>query len=60
MVFVQKKKGENNESLFRRFGRTVYEEDIQQEARDRRFYLKPSQVRKEKEKNRGKSRRRHS
>lgn len=57
MVSVQKKKGENNEAVFRRFGRMVMDEDIQTEVRERQFYMKPSQVRKEKEKNRGKVKR---
>jgi ribosomal protein S21 len=58
MVTVHKKKGENNDAIFRRFGRLVIDEDLQNEFRERMFYMKPSQVRKEKEKNRGKNRRR--
>jgi ribosomal protein S21 len=58
MVTVVKKKGENNEALFRKFGRIIIDENLQEEFRGRLFYIKPSQIRKEKEKNRGKRRRR--
>jgi len=58
MVTVVKKKGENNEALFRKFGRIIIDENLQEEIRGRLFYIKPSQVRKEKEKNRGKRKRR--
>ena len=58
MVKIIKKKGENNEAVFRKFGRLVIEEDIQKDVRERMHYVKPSQVRKEKEKNRGKRKRR--
>jgi ribosomal protein S21 len=54
MVTIVKKKGENNEALFRKFGRLVMEENLQDEVRGRMYYIKPSQVRKEKEKMRGK------
>ena len=57
MVTVVKKKGENNEALFRKFGRIIIDENLQEEFRGRLFYIKPSQIRKEKEKNRGKRRR---
>lgn len=57
MVQVTKKKGENNEAVFRRFGRMVIEEDLATLVREGLFYVKPSQVRKEKEKNRGKRKR---
>jgi ribosomal protein S21 len=57
MVQVIKKKGENNEAVFRRFGRIVNEEDLTNVVRERLFYVKPSQVRKEKEKNRKKRKR---
>lgn len=58
MVTVVKKKGENNEALFRKFGRIIIDENLQEEIRGRLFYIKPSQIRKEKEKNRGKRKRR--
>lgn len=58
MVTVVKKKGENNEAIFRKFGRLIMEEDLATEVRGRMFYIKPSQVRKEREKNRGKRKRR--
>lgn len=57
MVTVVKKKGENNETVFRKFGRIIIDENLQEEIRGRLFYIKPSQVRKEKEKNRGKRKR---
>jgi ribosomal protein S21 len=60
MVTVVKKKGENNEALFRKFGRIIIDENLQEEIRGRLFYIKPSQVRKEKEKNRGKRKRRNN
>lgn len=50
MIVVTKKKGESNESLFRKFTRTFIEENIVEEVRNRLFYKKPSLVRKEKEK----------
>lgn len=60
MVQIVKKKGENNEILFRKFSRLVVEENIQDDVRGKLFYIKPSQIRKEKEKNRGKRRRRQN
>lgn len=60
MVTVVKKKGENNEALFRRFGRLVVEEELPDQYREGLYYMRPSQERKEKEKNRGKKRRRHN
>ncbi|MCX7996920.1 MAG: 30S ribosomal protein S21 [Patescibacteria group bacterium] len=60
MVQIVKKKGENNETLFRKFTRAVVDEKIQDDVRESLFYIKPSQIRKEKEKNRKKRRRRHN
>lgn len=60
MVQVVKKKGENNEQMFRKFGRLVSEENLQEIVRAGMFYIKPSQERKEREKNRNKKRRRHN
>jgi len=55
MVFITRKKGESKESLFRKFTRTFIDEDIVTEVRNKLFYKKPSLVRKEKEKERGKN-----
>lgn len=60
MVTVIKKKGENNETLFRKFTRIIIDERLQDEFRERQFYVKPSQVRKEKEKNRKPKRRKQN
>lgn len=57
MVTVVKKKGENNEAIFRKFTRIYIDEKMQDDLRERMFYVKPSQVRKEKEKNRKKTHR---
>ncbi|NTU46311.1 30S ribosomal protein S21 [Candidatus Roizmanbacteria bacterium] len=54
MVYVVKKKGETKEALFRKFTKTFIEEDIVTEIRDRMFYKKPSLLKKEKEKRKGK------
>ena len=60
MVTVIKKKGENNETLFRKFTRIIIDERLQDEFRERQLYVKPSQVRKEKEKNRKPKRRKQN
>jgi ribosomal protein S21 len=60
MVTVIKKKGENNETLFRKFTRIIIDEKLQDDFRERMFYVKPSQVRKEKEKNRNPKRRKQN
>lgn len=49
MVLVRKKKGESKDSAFRKFTRAFIEEEIVDEVRSRMHYVKPSQVRKEKE-----------
>lgn len=46
--------------MFRKFGRLVSEENLQEIVRAGMFYIKPSQERKEREKNRNKKRRRHN
>ncbi|MDH7476177.1 MAG: 30S ribosomal protein S21 [Microgenomates group bacterium] len=56
MVFITKKKGENKDTIFRKFTRSFIEEDIVTEVRNKLFYKKPSLVRKEKEKERAKLR----
>lgn len=60
MVVIKKKKGESKESVFRKFTRAFIEEEIIDEMRARMFYVKPSQVRKEREKNQGKRKKRKS
>ncbi len=60
MVTVIKKKGQNNETLFREFGRLSANDEFAKLLRERMFYTKPSQVRKEKEKNRKKKRRKQN
>lgn len=56
MVYVIKKKGETKDSLFRKFTKSFIDEDIINEVRKKLFYKKPSLVRKEEEKERGRSR----
>ena len=60
MVTVTKKKGQSNETLFRDFNKLSMIERIADEVREGMFYTKPSQVRKEKEKNRKKKRRKQN
>ena len=50
MVVVSKKKGETKDAMFRKFSRTVVEENVVDEVRKKLFYKKPSTLRKEKEK----------
>lgn len=47
MVVVLKKKGESKDSLFKKFTKTIIEEDIVNEVRKKLFYKKPSLLRKE-------------
>lgn len=56
MVVIIKKKGESKDSLFRKFSRIIFEEEMVDEVRKRLFYKKPSLVRKEEEKERMKRR----
>jgi len=56
MVYVNKKKGETKEALFRKFTRSFIDEDIVNEVRKKLFYKKPSLKRKEEEKERMKTR----
>ena len=56
MVVVTKKKGESKESAFRKFTRMFIQEDIVDEVRSRMYYKRPSQERKEEEKERLKNR----
>jgi small subunit ribosomal protein S21 len=48
MANVVREQGESFESLFRRFRKGVQQEGILKELRRRRFYEKPSQIRKRK------------
>jgi small subunit ribosomal protein S21 len=48
LAVVVRKRGEGIESLIKRFRKVVQQEGILGEARRRRFYEKPSQVRKRK------------
>ena len=50
MVVIKKKKGESKESVFRKFTRAFIDEEIVDEIRERMYYVKPSQIRKVKEK----------
>ena len=45
MVVVKKSPGESDESLIRRFSRTVLNENLLPEIKRRGFYLKPSAAR---------------
>ncbi len=54
MVVVKRNKGESSESVWRKFGKINYEENLVDELRARKYYKKPSLVRKEEEKMRGK------
>lgn len=48
MANVVRHDGESFESLFKRFRKDVQQEKILKELRQRRFYEKPSQIRKRK------------
>lgn len=50
MVVVKRNKGESSESVWRKFGKINYEENLVDELRERKYYKKPSIVRKEEEK----------
>jgi len=50
MVFVNKKKGESKDALFRKFTKSFIEENVVDEVRKKLFYKKPSLLRKEREK----------
>ncbi|MBP7966924.1 30S ribosomal protein S21 [Candidatus Woesebacteria bacterium] len=49
MVVIKKKKGESKDSAFRKFTRAFIEEEIVDEIRSRMYYVKPSQLRKQRE-----------
>lgn len=52
MVVITKKKGESKDSVFRKFTRMFIQEEIVDEVRARMYYKRPSQERKEEEKER--------
>ncbi len=52
MVVITKKKGESKDAIFRKFTKTVIDENIVDDVRKRQFYKKPSLIRQEKEKER--------
>lgn len=41
MVYVQKKKGESKDSLFRKFTKMFIDEEIVEKLREIQFYKKP-------------------
>ena len=47
MIIVRARKGESVDSILRRFQKKVLLEGTREELKNRRFYKKPSQVRKE-------------
>lgn len=56
MVIVTKRKGETKDSMFRKFSKTFFEENVVDEVRKRQYYKKPSLQKKEQEKERLKKR----
>ena len=48
MVFVKRQPGDNDDALIRKFSRKVIDAGIIQEAKRRKFHLKPSLARKQK------------
>lgn len=48
MVLVRKMPGDSDDALIRKFSRKVMAERILEEAKRRKFYLKPSLARKQK------------
>ncbi|MEI6327433.1 MAG: 30S ribosomal protein S21 [Candidatus Roizmanbacteria bacterium] len=52
MVIVRRNRIESPDSIWRRFGKINYEENLVDELRDRKYYKKPSIIKKEIEKNR--------
>lgn len=50
MVIVTKSKGESADVMWRKFGKINFEENLVDELRSRKYYKKPSLVRKEEEK----------
>ena len=56
MVKVKKMPGDSDDSVIRKFMRKVMTDGILLEAKRRKFYLKPSQARKQKKKDRQQAR----
>lgn len=52
MVVIERKKGENTDILLKRFTRMSKEENIAFEVGKKKFFLKPSLLKKEKQKER--------
>ncbi|OGK28724.1 30S ribosomal protein S21 [Candidatus Roizmanbacteria bacterium RIFCSPHIGHO2_02_FULL_40_9] len=52
MVVLTKKKGENTESLLKRFNKITKDENISFDISKKKFFMKPSLLRKEKHKER--------
>ncbi len=50
MVYVKKQQGQSDEQLIRTFSKKVMDAGIVQEAKRRKFYLKPSLAKKMKKK----------
>jgi len=50
MAMVKAKPGDTAESLIKRFTRKVFDEGIIDEVKKRKFYQKPSEIKKEREK----------
>jgi small subunit ribosomal protein S21 len=60
MSYVRVRKGEDINRAIRRFKRKVESEGIMRELKRRRYYLKPSEARKEKQKAAAKRRRKNA
>ena len=58
MVYINKRKGDTKDSLFRKFTRSFIDENVVDDVRKKLFYKKPSLVRKEEEKERRQNMRR--
>lgn len=52
MVVVNKKRGENADSMLKRFTKVTKEENINWDINKKKFFMKPSLLRKEKQKER--------
>lgn len=50
MVVIRKKKGENVDTLLRRFNKATKEENIAFDVNKNKYYMKPSLLKKEKKK----------
>jgi len=50
MVFVKAQPGDSSDSLIRKFSRKVLTEGVLQDLKKREFYQKPSQIKKDKNK----------